>query len=290
MGIAHCFVIDVDLSKLASADPPEVLAAVKCWRPDLLCLRVLEVGHLASLGPTIEALPAARGEFLRALAGEFAEIARVERADLGVIRDVPVAEYADFRVLEEYGYHPVLGFPIARLALEWPSLDGYLAALKHKKRKNLRPLQDALRAPEMSVEVIDDYAPHAERLAELWWQVASRHGEYEHEHLTPAYFAAMATQLRGRSHVVALKRHDTIVAFGLGLIGDEEYLGVAEGLDYTFRDQYALYPNLFLQVIGVACALGKTSLNLGITTDDFKASLGAELEPVAYLVTAFKHP
>jgi 8-amino-7-oxononanoate synthase len=147
-----------------------------------------------------------------------------------------------------------------------------------------------LNAPEIAVEVIEDYAPHAERLAELWGQVAQRHGEYEHERLTPDYFAAMARHLEGRSHVLAIKRHGTIIAFGLALIGDDEYFGAAEGMDYAVRDSYELYSNMIFETVRVACELGKKTLNLGITTYDFKASLGAELEPCIYFVKAFKRP
>jgi 8-amino-7-oxononanoate synthase len=290
VGIAYCFVMDLDLTKLTHEDPPEVLATVKAWRPGFMTARLLEVGHVASLGTTIEAVPYLHEAFLRALASHLDGLARTENADLGVIRDIPADRYPEFRVLEEDGYRPAPGFPIARLALSWTSLDGYLAALKHKKRKNLRRLRAAFDVPEIAVEVIDDYAPHADRLADLWGQIARRHGEYEHERLTPAYFTAMAKHLPGRSHVVAIKRDGVIVAFGLGLIGDDEYVGVAEGVDDAVRDAYALYPNLFLEVIRVACERGKKTLNLGITTYDFKASLGAELKPVVYLLKAFRRP
>ncbi|HEY3338997.1 MAG TPA: 8-amino-7-oxononanoate synthase family protein [Propionicimonas sp.] len=290
VGIAYCFAMDLDLTKLTNQDPPEVLAVVKAWRPDFMKVRILEVGHLASLGSTIESAPGAGAAFLQALAPELDKLAEQEGADLGVIRDIPVGRYPQFRALEAAGYHPALGFPIARLALDWDGFDGYLAALKHKKRQNVRRLRAAFAAPELSVEVIDDYGRHADRLAELWTQVAVRHGEYEHEWLTPAYFRAMAEHLPGRSHVVAIKREEVIVGFGLGLIGDEEYFGVAEGMDYSVRDTCALYPNLFLEVIRVACELGMKTLNFGITTYDFKTSLGAELEPVCYLLKAFKRP
>ncbi|MDQ1287892.1 MAG: 8-amino-7-oxononanoate synthase [Actinomycetota bacterium] len=290
VGIAYCFAMDLDLTKLTFQDPPEVLATVKAWRPGFLTVRLLEVGHVASLGTTVETLPGLGEAFVRTLARHLDELARVENADLGVIRDIPADRYPEFRALEGEGYHPSPGFPIARLALRWTSLDGYLAALKHKKRKNLRRARVAFDVPEITVEVIDDYAPHAERLADLWGQVARRHGEYEHERLTPAYFTAMAKHLPGRSHVVAIKRDDVIVAFGLGLVGDDEYVGVAEGLDDAFRHVYALYPNLLLEVIRVACERGAKSLNLGITTYDAKTSLGADIDPVIYLIKAFKQP
>lgn len=290
VGIAYCFAFDMDLTKLVTEDPPEVIATVKSWKPGFMELRLLEVGHIASLGTTVEARPELRGAFFGALARELEEIARLEGADLGVVRDVEAGRYEEFRILEEEGYRPAMGFPIARMKLEWTGFDGYLAALKHQKRANVRRKRAALYAPEISVEVIEDYAPHAERLAELWRQVAARHGEYEHERLTPAYFAAMARHLQGRSHVLAIKRHGTIVAFGLALIGDDEYFGMAEGLDDTVRDSYDLYSNMFFETVRVACELGKKTLNLGITTYDFKASLGAELEPCVYFVKAFQRP
>jgi 8-amino-7-oxononanoate synthase len=290
VGIAYCFSIDMDLTKLVTEAPPEVVATVKTWKPGFMDLRIVEVGHLASLGNAFEAQPHAQAAFLRALADEVEEIARLEDADLGVVRDVGAGRYAELRVLEEEGYRPALGFPMARMALGWTRFDGYLAALKTKKRTDVRRRRAALNAPGMTVEVIEDYAPHAERLAELWGQVARRHGEYEHERLTPAYFAAMARHLEGRSHVLAIKRHGTIIAFGLALIGDDEYFGAAEGMDYAMRDSYELYSNMIFETVRVACELGKKTLNLGITTYDFKASLGAELEPCIYFVKAFKTP
>lgn len=290
VGIAYCFAMDMDLTKLVTEDPPEVLAAVKAWKPGFMELRLLEVGHIASLGTAIEAHPRDQAAFLRALAEELEEIAQREGADLGVVRDVEAERYRDFRVLEEEGYRPAMGFSIARMQLGWDSFEGYLDALKHKKRLDVRRRREALNAPEIAVEVIEDYAPHAERLAELWGQVARRHGEYEHERLTPAYFAAMARHLQGRSHVIAIKREGAIVAFGLALIGDDEYFGMAEGMDYGVVDSYELYSNMIFETIRVACELGKKRLNLGITTYDFKASLGAEISPSIYFVKAFKRP
>jgi 8-amino-7-oxononanoate synthase len=290
VGIAYCFAIDMDLTKLVTEDPPEVVAAVKAWKPEFMNLRLIEVGHIASLGTAIEAQPQLQAAFLRALAGEVEEIARLENADLSVVRDVEAKRYGEFRVLEQEGYRPTMGFPIARLRLGWTSFEGYLAALKHKKRVDVRRKRSALNAPEIAVEVIENYAPHADRLSELWGQVARRHSEYEHERLTPAYFAAMARHLQGRSHVIAMKRHGTIVAFGLALIGDDEYFGAAEGMDDTVRDSYELYSNMIFETIRVACELKKKTLNLGITTYDFKASLGAELEPSVYFVKALKRP
>lgn len=99
----------------------------------------------------------------------------------------------------------------------------------------------------------------------------------------------MSVHLKGRSHVVAIKRDGTIIAYGLNLIGDKEYFGMAEGMDYMFRDQYDLYANNIFESLNVACKLGKKTFNIGITTYDFKTSIGAELDSAFYLVKAFKN-
>lgn len=290
VGIAYCFSIDVNFAGMSNSYPPDILSTVKTWKPDFMNVRIVEVGHIASLGTTIEVMEPFLEEFLVAFSNTINEIASLEKADLCLIRDIAGERYAEFNVLEKYGYMPVMGFPIARMDLKWNSIDGYLASLKTKKRSNIRRKRSNLIAPEISVEIIEDYAPYSERLAELWTNVAINNNGYEHERLTPEFFEAMSVHLKGRSHVVAIKQHGKIVAFGLNLIGDEELFGMAEGLDYNLRDVYDLYANNIFEGLRVACELGKKKYNIGITTYDFKTSIGAELDPCVYLVKAFKNP
>lgn len=287
VGIAYCFSLQMNFARMTGNYPAAILDTIHTWKPDFMNLRIIEVGHIASLGTTIEVRQPYLSHFLEAFSCQLDEIARYEEADLCIIRDITSAQYPNFSVLNEVGYVPVMGFPVARMQLHWTSFAGYLAALKSKKRFNLQKRRLKLQAPEISVEIIEDYAPYAERLAELWKNVAERNNGYEHERLTPAFFEAMSHYLKGRSHVVAIKRHNQIVAYGLSLIGDDEYFGMAEGLDYEFRDAYDLYANNIFEGLRVACELKKKSYNIGITTYDFKTMIGAELDPCIYFVKAF---
>ena len=288
IGIAYCFSIQMDLAKMANSYPPEVLRTIKTWKPDFMEVRIVEVGHIASIGTTIEALQPYMPNFLDMLSEKLDEIAQFENADLGLIRDISPSSLSEFDVLKNKGYQSVMGFPVARMKLNWSSFDEYLAALKSQKRHKIRQRRFELQAPEIKVEIIENYAPYAERLAELWKNVAKRNNGYEHERLTPSFFEALSHHLRGRSHVVAIKLHGKIVAYGLNLIGDEEYFGMAEGLDYAVRDRYDLYANNIFEGLRVACELKKKYYNIGITTYDFKTSIGAELNPTIYLMKAFK--
>lgn len=267
-----------------------MLAAVRAWRPDFFKARVVEAGHLASLGRTVEALWPYGPAFVYAVAECLDGIAEAENADLAFFRDIEADALADFSGLTEFGFERVAGFPLARLTLEWDRFEGYLGALKAKRRNNVRRRRQKLEAPEARVAVIQDYAPYAARLAELWTQVAINNKGYAHERLTPAYFEHMARSLGDRSHVVAIFVRDRIAAFGLNLIGDDEYSGVTEGLDYSLRDEYDLYGNNMFEAIGVACALGKKRLQLGVTSYDFKTSIGATCEPCDYFVKARANP
>jgi 8-amino-7-oxononanoate synthase len=290
VGIAYCFSIEIDMARMANTYPPKVLETIKIWKPGFMQIRLLEVGHIASLGATIEVNSASAASFLNVLSVKIDEIARIENSDLCLIRDISLTDYADFSVLTQVGFQPVMGFPVARMKVAWESLEEYTASLKSKKRRNVLMKMEKLNAPEISVEVIDDYAPYADRLAQLWTNVALNNNGYEHERLTPAFFVAMSENLKGRSHVVAIKRYGEIVAYGLNLIGDDEYFGVAEGMDYELRDQYDLYANNFFEALRMACHLEKKIFNLGITSYDFKTSIGAELDPCIYFVKALKQP
>lgn len=290
IGIAYCFLINVNLSKLANSYPPEVFNVVKAWNSNFMEIRMVEIGHIASVGSTIEIKPSYITEFLNEFSIKIDEIARLENADMCLIRDLTTKQFHEFQILKEFGYKSALGFPIARMAIHWDNLEAYIESLKSKKRNNLIRRYSKLNTSEITVEIIEDYAPYAEHLSELWTNVAKNNNGYEHEKLTPSYFKSMAHYLKGRSHVVAIKKHDTILAYGLNLIGDTEYFGMAEGLDYNFRNEYDLYVNNIFEALRMACELKKKTFNIGITAYDFKTSIGAELQPCIYLIKAFKKP
>lgn len=135
VGIAYFFLIDLDIAATSTNYSPSVLATVKEWKPDFMKARMIEVGHIASLGRTIEVAEPWRNDFLHALSETIDTIGRLEDADFCFIRDIDFRCATNYRPLEECGYLPVEGYPIARMKLGWKNFDGYVAALKAKKTK-----------------------------------------------------------------------------------------------------------------------------------------------------------
>lgn len=288
IGIAYCFSMKIDLARLVNLYPQNVIETVKIWKPGFMEMKIIEVGHIASLGKTIEVLPPFMNDFIYAFNTKLNDIAQSENAELCLIRDIETANYKDISVVECYGFCPFMGFPIARMPIRWNTFDAYLGALKAKKRYNFLKKREKLSAPEITLEIIEDYAPYSKRLSELWTNVAIRQNGYEHERLTPIYFEKMSEHMKGRSHVAAIKLNGEIVAYGLNLLGDEELFGVAEGMDYNYRDTYDLYANNMFEGIRIACETGKKSINIGVTAYDYKTSIGAEIEPCVYFIKSFQ--
>jgi 8-amino-7-oxononanoate synthase len=289
IGIAYGMILDVDFAKLSNSYPPEILETIRFWKNNFMKLKILEMGHIASLGTTIQFNKDYSIDFLELLHLEIEKIAMKEKIDVSLIRDISKEQITYFQTLKKWGFCCSLGYPIARMEMNGDPINGYFGALKSKKRNQLLHRRSKIQKPEISVEIIEDYGIYADRLTELWTEVAQNNNGYEHERLTPSFFIKMAEELKGRSHIVAIKREEEIIAFGLNLIGDSEYFGMAEGLDYQYRDQYDLYFNNIFSSFEVACSLGKKIFNMGITTYDFKCSIGCELEPTFYLIKSFQN-
>lgn len=283
VGIAHCFVMEMDLGFLERDLPRETLKTLRSWHRGFLKTRLLECGFLSGLGEAIAAGEASDGRVRQVAVREMQAIARANGAELVLVRDIPASRFGDYADLAQDGFQPLAGFPIARMGLRWRSLDEYLAALKATSRYRIRHLLSKS-SPELTSEVLPSFGRHAERLLDLWRQTHQRARDYSHEQLNAAYFREIDRSLGERSRLVVLKRHGEIVAFSLCLLGDREYFSSHAGFDYAQAEHDNLHFRLSLAVLEDAIAHGASVINRGITTYDVKFALGFEAEPQAYLV------
>ncbi len=288
-GITYCSAMRLDLASLEKEIPEDALSALRSWNPDFMNARILECGIVSGLGCTIAAVPADLGAVSDLAASEMERIARDAHAELILVRDIPYARLAEHSAFLQHGFAPLLGFPVATMAVRWASFDDYTAALKSSTRYLMRRFLSHP-ARDLEVEVLPDFGRHADRLASLWRQTNARASDYSHEILTPAYFQEIDRRLRDRSHVLVLKKHGEIVAFSLALLGDEEYFSVHCGLDYEAADGDNLYLRLCLAILQDVFPRRPRSVNWGITTYGFKFERGFEADPMVYLVKHVERP
>ncbi len=204
-GIAYCFLIDMDFGFLEKRLPLETLQTLREWHPGFMKARLLECGFLTGLGPAIAAREGSLPEVCQAVAPELERIAREAGAEFVLVRDVPIARQPELEGFSSRGFQPLLGYPIARMALRWASFDDYLAALKCSTRKRLRRYLAQV-GPEVETEVIASFGHLAPRLAELWRKTHARAKDYSHEELSEGFFEEIDRQLGARSHVMAVKQ------------------------------------------------------------------------------------
>ena len=54
VGIAYCFSLQMNFARMTGDYPATILDTIHTWKPDFMNLRIIEVGHIPSLGATIE--------------------------------------------------------------------------------------------------------------------------------------------------------------------------------------------------------------------------------------------
>ncbi len=289
-GIGHFFLLDMELAKLGGEIGPEARVALEAWIPGFLKLRVVECGFLTALGQGLAA-PGPRGPAtLAAMARALEEKGRERGGEVAILRDVPLEQRERYAALEADGWVPVLGFPRAAMALEHESFEGWLAALKKKRRVAVKRILRKLEQPGVELRQIHRFGPHAERLEALWWQVHRRATSYEHEILNAAWFRELDEALPDRSSILAVLNHGEIVGWFLLLEGERELFAAHCGLDYAHNQRLGTYFALYLAALRQAYSQGKQRLDLGITTYAVKHTLGCRSEPLVYYVKHLRDP
>lgn len=289
-GIGHFFLLDMDLARLGSEITPPVRQTLEHWMPGFLKLRVVECGFLTALGQGLAACGPDAPATLAAMARQLERTGLDHGGQVAILRDVPFGEHHRYEGLRELGWLPVLGFPRAVMDLSHGSFDGWLGALKKKRRVEVKRTLRLVDRPEVEIVEIRRFGDHAARLAALWQQVHDRATAYEHEVLNEAWFRRIDAQLPERSSVLAIREQNTIVGYFLLLQGDRELFAAHCGLDYARNGELGTYRNLYLATLRRAYALGVERLNLGITTYGIKHGLGARSEPLVYWVKHLADP
>jgi uncharacterized protein len=171
------------------------------------CITTVGVRFSGELGET------GRAAALRELLAAFEQAASGERCGLLALKDVT----EDCRRLWDEaagarGYRPMPSLPIARLAIDFASLDEYLGRLSAGTRKDMRRKLRARSRVRIEVrETVDDVA---ERLMALYAQTRAR-AEMSFEHLTAAYFTGVPRRMGERAFYVLYYQGDDLLAANL---------------------------------------------------------------------------
>jgi len=192
--------------------------------PDALTLRLACLGSpctetaILGMAPDAQTSPV---RLVRALVEAFEDAARGDGCRLLGVKDVAEPDRAAWApVLGPLGYGAIPGQPIARLAVDFTSVDDYLAALSPGVRKDMRRKLRALDRVRIDVRGnVDDVIG---RIMELYAQTLAR-AEMSFEELTPEFFTGVLARMPGRAACVLYFEGDDLLAVNL-LVEDGDTL------------------------------------------------------------------
>jgi predicted N-acyltransferase len=192
--------------------------------PDALTLRLACLGspctETAILGLAANARTPPT-QLLRALVEAFEAAAGADGCRLLGVKDVAEPDRAVWApVLRHLGYGAIPGQPVARLAVDFASVDDYLARLSSGVRKDMRRKLRALERVRIDVRTnVDDVIG---RIMELYAETLAR-AEMSFEELTPEFFTGVLARMPGRSACVLYSEGDDLLAVNL-LVEDGDTL------------------------------------------------------------------
>ncbi|MFW6364358.1 MAG: GNAT family N-acetyltransferase, partial [Spirochaeta sp.] len=216
-------------------------------------------------------------------------LAREEHTSLILIRDIRVHERRDFLPLHRLGYRIVPNLTNAFLRITQSTFEQYLNDLTTKRRRAVNSHLKQFHSQGCSIERIDDFAPLASAMVELWNNTAARATEYQREQMNEAFFQQMSDRLGDRSFALVCRRNTVPIGFVVLLDAGDCLVSTYCGMDYRYNRSTSTYFVMFYESIRLAIQMRKEWLELGITNYTPKIELGALPEPLRMFVTA-THP
>ncbi len=218
-----------------------------------------------------------------------------EGISVSLLKDFTVEDIARLSPLERYGYVRFETQPCMILQIDprWKTFGGYMASLSGKHRKQIRDNRRIFESKKLSIERARP-TPIAAELAELYANVWNR-PPARIATLTPSFFRAVEDHLRDAFRLWVVRKDHRIIAFICAINdrvsskGQNRLLGVFVGLDYRLNEEYRLYPNLLYRLIEEAIVENFDLLDLGRTSSQVKADLGAQPEKL-HCFLRHRHP
>jgi len=195
------------------------------------------------------------------------------------------------KLLADMGYKMPWPDQVMDLALqpEWNTLNDYINTLsrKYKTRANkvLASSKDIVKRT-LTADEITKYVPAIKRLFA---------GLIEKQSFTLTQrgvnnIAQLKQLYKDAFEIVGYFKDDKLVAFYSAFVKGDTYELYYVGFDYALNNEYQLYFNILFSGLERAILLKKKTLNLGRTSFDAKASMGAIPKNADYLIRLIHIP
>jgi hypothetical protein len=256
------------------------------WRRTLRP-RVLVCGNLLAWGchGVCRAPGVSAAEAWPAVADALYRVRSAERlagpTDFVVVKDLGDADVDGVETLETYSYRPFYTDP--DMVLDLPgscaTLDDYFGLFRGKYRKTAKSVLTSTERAGYRVEPLDDLAPHARRLHELYRAVHAN-ATVRPITLSPDYLPRVAAALAGGFRCVSITKDGAIAGFVTVVKDGATAVGYYIGYDRAANETAPLYFRLLYAAVETSLAMGCRRISFGRTALEPKARLGARPVPL----------
>ncbi len=288
IGRANFYLTQTDFSTFDTTLPQESRETIKRWFPQFMDFRILECGFFTMIGQGLCLEADVKLEtLLPGLIEKMDSIAKKTKADFCLFRDITIDLYDQYKkLLAPLGYYPALGFANTALDITWNTIDQFMESVNSKTRLKFKNCLKLKQKFDIDIEFISDFREWAPDLARLWKNVHLHTKDYSREFLDEKFFATCAQTLPANSEILVFRYQGEMIGFMLNLYGEDDYIVLDWGVNYDFKhySKANLYRAATLLSLQRAMALGKKTLELGITNYTPKMILGVDIIPLVYFV------
>ncbi len=192
-------------------------------------------------------------------------------------------------VLRDAGFVLLSGQALAWVAVDFSSIDEYLARLSRNRRKDIRRKLRSREVLRISMEptgapIFGDPGVR-EGIYRLYRNVYD-HGRAKFERLTPAFLDAILQDPAVDGRVFLYATPERMIGFNLCFVAGDTLVDKYVGFAYPQAREHNLYCVSWFQNLDYALAAGLTRYVAGASDPQFKADLGARFTMTRHAVYA----
>lgn len=219
------------------------------------------------------------------IAGIAEKIAAQECATAIILKELPELSDATHKVLTANGYNMPFEDKVMDMTINpnWHSLKDYTEALSRKYKARANKVLDAANSLEVKLLTEKEIINHTADINRLFTGVV-REQPFTLTQPGSEYFSALKKLYGEAFEVTGYFENGKMIAFYTAFIGKDYYNLYYVGFDYALNGTYQLYFNILFSGLERAILLQKQQLQLGRTSFDAKASLGAQARTLNYLI------
>ncbi|MEK7799054.1 MAG: GNAT family N-acetyltransferase [Acidobacteriota bacterium] len=278
VAIASFCRMQVALDLLSTGVVRGAIQGVRRWRRDFLRVPVAFCGLPVSFGQSCVRLrPGADAPAIAGLvARELESWAQSSGTAVLCFKEFAPREQPVVEPLMEHGYFRAPSMPSCTLAIAWRTFEEYVGAMRAGYRRQILASLRARDRLGLTVRLVQAWEAEAARIFPLYEQVMDR-APFQLERLNLAFFQHLAADIGDQTRAILVERDGVLLAAAVLLHAPGALTFLLAGIDYAHHRQCQAYFTLVAEVVAEAIRHGATRLELGQTTYDLKARLGAEM-------------